>query len=167
MIFAFHSNSEARRMGCKMKANRKFLESEEAVSAVIGVILMVAITVAIAATVYVFVSGMLGGGPTSTPTVSLVAEPAGSGSTLTIGTPTASDIEWRYVWYSCSNITGQSEPTLTITWPSRATGQYVKGGQSIFVTAGLNGNPSLTCEYRFTLVYNTTGGSMGTVTWTQ
>ena len=43
-----------------MKANRKFKEDEEAVSAVIGVILMVAITVAIAATVYVYVSGMMG-----------------------------------------------------------------------------------------------------------
>jgi len=42
-----------------MKANRKFVEDGEAVSAVIGVILMVAITVAIAATVYVYVSGML------------------------------------------------------------------------------------------------------------
>jgi len=46
-----------------MKANRKFVEDKEAVSAVIGVILMVAITVAIAATVYVYVSGMLGSGP--------------------------------------------------------------------------------------------------------
>ncbi len=43
-----------------MKANRKFIEADErAVSAVIGVILMVAITVAIAATVYVYVSGMI------------------------------------------------------------------------------------------------------------
>lgn len=40
-----------------MKANRKFKEEENAVSAVIGVILMVAITVAIAATVYVYVAG--------------------------------------------------------------------------------------------------------------
>jgi len=54
-----------------MKANRKF-KNDEAVSAVIGVILMVAITVAIAATVYVYVSGMLGGGPSTKPTVSLV-----------------------------------------------------------------------------------------------
>lgn len=46
-----------------MKANRKFKEDGEAVSAVIGVILMVAITVAIAATVYVYVSGMLGDQP--------------------------------------------------------------------------------------------------------
>jgi len=54
-----------------MKANREFVEGEEAVSAVIGVILMVAITVAIAATVYVYVSGMLGTGPEKAPTVSL------------------------------------------------------------------------------------------------
>jgi flagellin-like protein len=39
-----------------MKANRKFVEEKEAVSAVIGVILMVAITVAIAATVYYYVT---------------------------------------------------------------------------------------------------------------
>ena len=52
-----------------MKANRKFKEEKEAVSAVIGVILMVAITVAIAATVYVYVSGMLGGGQQSTPNI--------------------------------------------------------------------------------------------------
>ena len=41
-----------------MKANKKYIEDEDAVSAVIGVILMVAITVAIAATVYVYVSGL-------------------------------------------------------------------------------------------------------------
>jgi len=52
-----------------MKANRKFVEGEEAVSAVIGVILMVAITVAIAATVYVYVSGMLTTGATKAPDI--------------------------------------------------------------------------------------------------
>ena len=37
-----------------MKANRKFIDDDNAVSAVIGVILMVAITVAIVSTFYVF-----------------------------------------------------------------------------------------------------------------
>ena len=55
-----------------MKANRKFVEGDEAVSAVIGVILMVAITVAIAATVYVYVSGMIGVQQTI-PTVQMLA----------------------------------------------------------------------------------------------
>jgi flagellin-like protein len=43
---------KARREWVNMKANRKFVEGEEAVSAVIGVILMVAITVEISARVY-------------------------------------------------------------------------------------------------------------------
>lgn len=43
-----------------MKANRKFLDRKEAISAVIGVILMVAITVAIAATTFLYFTGMLG-----------------------------------------------------------------------------------------------------------
>ena len=60
-----------------MKANRKFVEgNEEGVSAVIGVILMVAITVAIAATVYVYVSGMIGGTAEKTPTIALTPDSA-------------------------------------------------------------------------------------------
>ncbi len=57
-----------------MKANRKFVEGEEAVSAVIGVILMVAITVAIAAAVYVYVSGMLAGTTQHTPTIACIVD---------------------------------------------------------------------------------------------
>lgn len=50
-----------------MKANKKFINREEkAVSAVIGVILMVSITVAISATIYVYISGMSGGIATKT-----------------------------------------------------------------------------------------------------
>jgi flagellin-like protein len=52
-----------------MKANKKFIKEEKAVSAVIGVILMVAITVAIAATVYVYVSGMMGDSEPATPNI--------------------------------------------------------------------------------------------------
>ena len=57
-----------------MKANRKFKEDEEGVSAVIGVILMVAITVAIAATVYVYVSGMIGQNPEKTPEIQFIKD---------------------------------------------------------------------------------------------
>ncbi len=54
-----------------MKANRKFVEENEAVSAVIGVILMVAITVAIAATVYVYVTQMMPDEGSSSPQITL------------------------------------------------------------------------------------------------
>ena len=59
-----------------MKGNRKFVNEEEAVSAVIGVILMVAITVAIAATVYVYVSGMLSPTGESAPSLAWSADDA-------------------------------------------------------------------------------------------
>jgi hypothetical protein len=55
-----------------MKANRKFVKADEhAVSAVIGVILMVAITVAIAATVYYYVTTMMPKSGSTSPTFSL------------------------------------------------------------------------------------------------
>ena len=57
-----------------MKANRKFRDADNAVSAVIGVILMVAITVAIAATVYVYVSGMIGGESEKTPNIAFTKD---------------------------------------------------------------------------------------------
>ena len=72
-----------------MKANRKFLADEdEAVSPVIAVILMVAITVVLAATVYVWVSGFSGGNDsaaksvafTSASPIALAYDNAGDGS---------------------------------------------------------------------------------------
>ena len=68
-----------------MKANRKFKEAEDAVSAVIGVILMVAITVAIAATVYVYVSGMIGGTEQAAPSISWSVDKANDQITITKG----------------------------------------------------------------------------------
>lgn len=69
-----------------MKANRKFIEGDErAVSAVIGVILMVAITVAIAATVYVYVSGMLGSPAASGPKISWTTDMGAHTMTITKG----------------------------------------------------------------------------------
>jgi flagellin-like protein len=69
-----------------MKANRKFIEDEEAVSAVIGVILMVAITVAIAATVYVYVSGMMGSPSTEAENASVVVRPENGRIKITLTT---------------------------------------------------------------------------------
>jgi flagellin-like protein len=72
----------------KMKANKKFVEEEEAVSAVIGVILMVAITVAIAATVYVYVSGMLSPTGESAPSLAWSADDADNTLVITSGSAT-------------------------------------------------------------------------------
>ena len=78
----------------KMKANRKFVDGEEAVSAVIGVILMVAITVAIAATVYVYVSGMMGTENEATPVITFQQQDTALTNTLTIISADPGDLVW-------------------------------------------------------------------------
>jgi len=153
-----------------MKANRKFVEEKEAVSAVIGVILMVAITVAIAATVYVYVSGMLGGGTQSTPSVSLTAAPgSGHDCLLTVGTITETGILWSDCDFTIVDVTDTDELTngtdVDVAW----SGGTVTGGDIITIieTGGTSGFCVEGNQYRFTLSYSTTGGTMGTVTWTQ
>jgi len=142
-----------------MKANRKFVEDKEAVSAVIGVILMVAITVAIAATVYVYVSGMLGGPGISTPTVGCTYNK--ETKVFTTGTPTESDITWSTVGLKLVNNSATSNAVSWLT-PS-AGGTYVAAGDSI----PCGGAVSTGFSYTFTMLYNTTGGSMYTYSWTQ
>lgn len=68
-----------------MKANRKFmLGNDDAVSPVIAVILMVAITVVLAATVYVWVSGF--GGSSGQPAKTIALTSDGSIDTTTYST---------------------------------------------------------------------------------
>ncbi len=75
-----------------MKANRKFKDKDDAVSAVIGVILMVAITVAIAATVYVYVSGMIGDSPQTTPNLQFTRD--NTRKRLTVASADPGDLSW-------------------------------------------------------------------------
>ena len=58
-----------------MKKNKK-LNEKQAVSAVIGVILMVSITVAIAATVYLYMSSRVDEAPNETPVINFFADEA-------------------------------------------------------------------------------------------
>ena len=90
-----------------MKANRKFLHGdEEAVSPVIAVILMVAITVVLAATVYVWVSGF-GSNSNSTPahTMSIVSASAIVGSSP--GANAINDV------YTKTYTVSSADPSLT------------------------------------------------------
>ena len=86
----------------KMKANRKFIDGEEAVSAVIGVILMVAITVAIAATVYVYVSGMIGSPTESAPDVTFQVN---EGDDRLVVITTDPDVTWDEFAVRCDTDT--------------------------------------------------------------
>jgi FlaG/FlaF family flagellin (archaellin) len=91
-----------------MKANRKFVEDSEAVSAVIGVILMVAITVAIAATVYVYVSGMISAEDESKMISAIQSETSGLTVTYKV-TDADAGIDWDDVTVSANS----GSPTLT------------------------------------------------------
>ena len=102
-----------------MKANRKFKNEDEAVSAVIGVILMVAITVAIAATVYVYVSGMLGGGQESTPNISFTK----TSDRLTVSRSDAV-LDWH---------------DFEISWDTSGSSAYLNGTGTALSNPGLIG----------------------------
>ena len=113
----------------KMKANRKFKnKDDDAVSAVIGVILMVAITVAIAATVYVYVSGMIGSSPQSTPSMQLVKDDVND--KLTVASADPGDLLWNQF-----NITyNRDYSNLTISgtsWPGAQTDGGVDSTDSV------------------------------------
>ncbi len=103
-----------------MKANRKFVEENEAVSAVIGVILMVAITVAIAATVYVYVSGMLSPTPKNAPNITGVISTQNQNVTITLSgdVMSANDARvvitsWNDTVTTIADITAGSAESLT------------------------------------------------------
>ena len=143
-------------------------ENESAVSAVIGVILMVAITVAIAATVYVYVSGMMGGGLDNTPVVSMIAEPSEDKNEviITIITITDGGVNWNDVSGSLVNISSSTSELNGTAW--RLENDEVSGGDIITLVRynDIDGDFTIGDEYRFTLIYDVTGGTLGTVTWT-
>jgi flagellin-like protein len=133
----------------KMKANRKFVEGEEAVSAVIGVILMVAITVAIAATVYVYVSGMLGGGPTAAPTVGMIQV----GNYISIQQVERGPITYTDVAITVINISGIAA-AAGATYNDVDNDGYVSGGDTINMTTGwLGGTHTGHVPYTVSLIY--------------
>jgi len=125
----------------KMKANRKFIEGDErAVSAVIGVILMVAITVAIAATVYVYVSGMLGGTQNKAPSMAFNKQ-----TTPTKGlTVVSADSGLKWSDFTATGLTIPTTGTVT-------AGTFIP----------FSGSPT---AYNATVVYTPTNTLMGT--WT-
>src|SRR4051812_13673222 len=88
-----------------MKANQFLAQDDEGVSPVIAVILMVAITVVLAATVYVWVSGF--GAQTSQPAKSLALSSAGA---LSTGSPTGNK-----TYTVASATSGMKWSDLTVT----------------------------------------------------
>ncbi|MBU0497272.1 MAG: type IV pilin N-terminal domain-containing protein [Candidatus Thermoplasmatota archaeon] len=137
-----------------MKANRKFIEGEEAVSAVIGVILMVAITVAIAATVYVYVSGMIGGTATKTSTISMNVYSRNDATNTTIWL--VSGIEGEAISDSAYSAVllranGTVDSAANIVFQEVSSAGYVNSGDTFSITSSADG------YYTFMLTDTATG----------
>ena len=132
-----------------MKANRKFLTRDEAVSPVIAVILMVAITVVLAATVYVWVSGFgaQSGNPQKSVSLSSAGTLSGSNKTYAIASAT-SGMKWsdlkvtvngvqqtQYLTAgSCANPPGSAGPNA---FAACSGGSYVTSASSIIAAGDL------------------------------
>ena len=115
-----------------MKANRNFSKDEEAVSPVIGVILMVAITVILAAVIAAFVFGMGGSLKEAPPTVSITAANNAANTDLDIrilhtGGELLKGTEWKL------SVVPEGKTPVYVT--GVATDDFAVGGQ--IVMAGM------------------------------
>jgi len=150
-----------------MKANRKFIQADErAVSAVIGVILMVAITVAIAATVYVYVSGMIGGTKTQTPNVACTTD--ATANKIQVATADSA-IKWRDVKITLDNSTNRLWAVYTSSGVGIGYNQATIYAGNAEITAGdyilLNATgTAINANVKVTLAYTPTNSLLGS--WT-
>jgi FlaG/FlaF family flagellin (archaellin) len=155
-----------------MKANTKFRKEEKAVSAVIGITLMVAVAIAIAAVAYLYATGYIGSGLVSTPTISLSSDSSEHNATITITYISDNNVMWKDCWFTLVDLTNATEWTrgdwgITVNFPRAGT---ITGGQ-VFALSQIiasSTNPLLyNHEYQLTMVYNQTGETMGLAKWTQ
>jgi flagellin-like protein len=139
------------------KANQAFKQNDEAVSPVIGVILMVAITVVLAAVVFVLVSN-LGKGTDAKPQVGFTKDENGAsaGGTLTVATITNGPINLKdFVVGGTSNagtpctLNGAAWPDTSST--STETGILAAGDQ---IACSDVGTITLSEESTGTLLYS-------------
>jgi len=84
-----------------MKTRRRIL-NKNAVSAVIGVIIMVAITIAMAAVAYAYFTGMIGGGEEVTPVISFT--PSATEKTIQVASAEV-DSNWNDINITFTNAT--------------------------------------------------------------
>ncbi len=151
-----------------MKNVRLIRKDENAVSPVIATILMVAITVVLAAVLYVMVSGLIGGGPSTTkPAVTFGSTTAiTNGFTFSVAGATPASAIGNYRVNLQVNATTAPTPvtpaasvtisvggsTYTITWTDPGGEASLTGGDEFRITraGGLLGNT----DYKFLLLWS-------------
>jgi hypothetical protein len=94
-----------------------------------------------------------------TPFLGMTKDKTGTSVILTIGQITEENILWSKSDYVLIDKTSGTEITNGITYPSSGT---ISGGDIIQIK-----ELEISNEYRFTITYKPTGGTMGSISWTQ
>jgi flagellin-like protein len=124
-----------------MKANRKFVHADEAVSPVIAVILMVAITVVLAATVFVLVSNIGGNTANSAPSISWTSD---EGADKLVVSTAAQNADWNRLTVQVDSCTGAAAGKIVyIGGPNTAThvNQAATAASKTAISAAACGGP--------------------------
>jgi FlaG/FlaF family flagellin (archaellin) len=146
-----------------MKTKRKSKEQiESAVSAVIGVILMVAITVAVASTLYVYVSGMIGGEKDHTANIGCLVDSSTDRITITSA---EMPIQWKDIAVVTDNATVNWTVYDTNGNPldvaKSTSGALTEVGAGDYIELDFTANPGMTGNVRVTLRYVPTNTLLG------
>jgi len=128
-----------------MITHRGFNQSKHAVSAVIGVIIMVAITIAMAAVAYAYFTGMIGESKTETPVISFT--PSTTEKTIQVASADV-DANWNDINITFNNATNFAYLTKT---------GVVSAGDTIY----LETDQTLTGTVTVTFRHNPTNTMMG------
>ena len=143
----------------KIENIRKWVKNKAGVSPIIAIILMVAITVVLAATIYVWVSGM-GKSGSSTPSISCIPDHTNNKLVVTAADP---GISWSDISIKTdtanATINGNSVGTTwTVATSAGLSGDVTAGDELVVAGTGVSGNVAIT------LKYNPTNTIIGT--WT-
>ena len=144
-----------------MKKIWKMRKDGKAVSPVIATILMVAITVELAAVLYVMVMGFGGSNSQSTPTATLTYVKTGNNQyTFTVASVTRNDVKMSDLTPSIVGGAATAVGAPVMAPNPLATGNLIAGNQ--IIVSGTTANTI----YTLTLQYGPTGGAVYQVTWT-
>lgn len=134
-----------------MKANRKFVRQESGISAVIAMILIVALTVALIAVAYAWINGLIPTGSTASKTMQATYDQISSTNKVQFEVVSAdAGILWSNVNATATSTTGTVSYVTSNLSQSPSGVTEVKVGQVFFIDCDDNWSGSHT----FTLIYN-------------
>ena len=134
-----------------MKANRKFVRQESGISAVIAMILIVALTVALIAVAYAWINGLIPTGSTASKTMQATYDQISSTNKVQFEVVSAdAGILWSNVNATATSTTGTVSYVTSNLSQSPSGVTEVKVGQVFFIDCDDNWSGS----YTFTLIYN-------------